>query len=302
MLDLVTLAIEHALGALDGAGGVGGAGGVAGDVLEAGVWRGGTSIVAAATLAAHAGAARAGERERRVIVADSFAGIPSDSLVEWEQRYDVARATVEDNFARHGLLRVTRADGRASSHHVEGAPPVVFVEGFFNESLRRFAAADPSQRLAVLLSDADAYASTLDILEHVYQVSGPSGMKLRPLSLSQARVPARLARRLRARRRLPHPRVPRRRARVPARARHARAAAARAVRLRLRLPPHAARHAGPRRHARDAHRAARDVLAAAAARVGAPPFPAMTRPKPPNVPRVRRAAPRADEILINRKY
>ena len=49
MLDLVTLAIEHALGALDGAGGVGGAGGVAGDVLEAGVWRGGTSIVAAAT-------------------------------------------------------------------------------------------------------------------------------------------------------------------------------------------------------------------------------------------------------------
>ena len=134
MLDLVTLAIERALGV--GARGAARRAAVAGDVLEAGVWRGGTSIVAAATLAAHADAA---QRERRVIVADSFRGIPSDSLVEWQQRYDVARATVEDNFARHGLLRVTRPDGTASSHYVEGAPPVVFVEGFFNESLRRSA-------------------------------------------------------------------------------------------------------------------------------------------------------------------
>jgi len=44
--------------------------GVPGDVLEAGVWRGGATIFARGVLEAH------GVRDRRVWVADSFAGLP----------------------------------------------------------------------------------------------------------------------------------------------------------------------------------------------------------------------------------
>src|SRR5579871_1564488 len=44
--------------------------GVAGDVVETGVWRGGASIMAKAVLEAW------GDQSRRVILADSFAGLP----------------------------------------------------------------------------------------------------------------------------------------------------------------------------------------------------------------------------------
>lgn len=47
--------------------------GVRGDILEAGVWRGGASILARAVLASH------GVTDRRVIVADSFEGLPPPS-------------------------------------------------------------------------------------------------------------------------------------------------------------------------------------------------------------------------------
>lgn len=47
--------------------------------------------------------------------------------------------------------------------------PLHFVEGFFSQSLPRFIAnATPPLELSLLLADADAYDSTMDILYYLY--------------------------------------------------------------------------------------------------------------------------------------
>ena len=121
--------------------------GVPGDLLEAGVWRGGLAILMSALLQAH------GEAERRLWAADSFAGIPQFSDADdrgvnsWQWRYDVSLEEVKDHFVRFGLL----------------SEQVRFVRGYFNESLAGWSAP-----LALIHADADAYRSTMDILQHLY--------------------------------------------------------------------------------------------------------------------------------------
>jgi O-methyltransferase len=125
--------------------------GVRGDILEAGVWRGGTSIFARAVLAAH------GVHDRTVWVADSFQGLPKpapgDDLDTGDTLWThpqlaVSLAEVQANFARYGLL-----DSQ-----------VRFLEGWFADTLP----GAPIDQLAVLRADGDLYRSTLDVLEPLY--------------------------------------------------------------------------------------------------------------------------------------
>ena len=126
--------------------------GGAGDVLEAGVWRGGTCILMRGVLVA------AGDRSRRVYVADSFEGLPPPDVTRYPKDADmdlhlrpelaVSVDRVRDNFAAFGLL-----DDR-----------VEFVKGRFCDSL-------PSLRghaWAVVRLDGDMYESTMDALVHLY--------------------------------------------------------------------------------------------------------------------------------------
>ena len=120
---------------------------VPGDLLEAGVWRGGMTILMRAVLEAR------GDSSRRVWVVDSFCGLPTpDKNVDssWWKLGDMAVSVeeVKENFARYGLL-----DER-----------VKFVEGFFENSLPDAAI----QQLSVLRVDADLYQSTLDVLQNLY--------------------------------------------------------------------------------------------------------------------------------------
>lgn len=120
---------------------------VPGDLLEAGVWRGGLAILMAATLRAY------GQRGQRILyAADSYAGIPivdhDQGVNQWTERYDVSRDEVENNFLRYGLLD-------------EG---VVFLEGLFNETLRE----GLPERLSLIHADGDAYDSTMDVLRAAY--------------------------------------------------------------------------------------------------------------------------------------
>lgn len=126
---------------------------IPGDILEAGVWRGGACILARAVLAAHAVA------DRRVILADSFAGLPPPDLERYPQdagstlheELDLAVSVdaVRGNFARMGLLD----------------DQVVFVPGYFRDTAPRLAAGPP---IAVLRLDGDMYESTIDPLTHLY--------------------------------------------------------------------------------------------------------------------------------------
>jgi Macrocin-O-methyltransferase (TylF) len=132
---------------------------IAGDFLEAGVWRGGACIYMRGILAAH------NVTDRRVLVADSFAGLPppepdiypSDAGDPHHtiKELAVSLEEVKRNFARYGLLD----------------QQVVFLPGWFKDTL----AEAPTKHLALLRLDGDMYASTMQALEALYVRLSPGG-------------------------------------------------------------------------------------------------------------------------------
>jgi hypothetical protein len=132
--------------------------GVAGDIFEAGVWRGGASILARAVLRA------AEDTTRRVFLADSFEGLPppnpafpqdANSNLHDHRELAVPLETVKANFAKFDLL-----DDR-----------VVFLKGWFRDTLPTA----PVTQLAVLRLDGDMYESTMDSLTHLFDKVSPGG-------------------------------------------------------------------------------------------------------------------------------
>lgn len=131
---------------------------VGGDILEAGVWRGGASILARAVLRA------TGDSSRRVFVADSFEGLPppnpafpqdAGSKLHEHKELAISLEAVQANFAKFDLL-----DER-----------VVFLKGWFRDTLP----SAPVGQLAVLRLDGDLYESTLDPLRHLFDKVAPGG-------------------------------------------------------------------------------------------------------------------------------
>jgi O-methyltransferase len=116
--------------------------GVPGDLIEAGAWRGGASLLMRATLDS------LGD-ERTVWVADSFQGFPDESAAGLSS-FDflaVPLDEVRESFARLGLDR-----------------GVEFVPGFFEETLAALA----GRQWALVRLDADAYEPTRAALEALY--------------------------------------------------------------------------------------------------------------------------------------
>lgn len=138
-LNHIRAAVEHVLG-----------NGVRGDLVEAGVWRGGVCIFMRALLDIYR------EPDRRVWVADSFQGMPESTeagdrelaLDQFNDILAVSQKDVEGNFRRYGLL-----DDR-----------VVFLNGWFKDTLP----SAPIEKIAVLRMDADLWSSTTDILNALY--------------------------------------------------------------------------------------------------------------------------------------
>jgi SAM-dependent methyltransferase len=125
---------------------------VPGDIMEAGAWRGGAGIMARAVLAAY------GIADRRVILADSFEGLPppnadtypADTGSDFHTYPElvVPLDEVKRNFAKFGLLDAQ----------------VVFVSGWYKDTLPTA----PVERLAVLRLDCDMYESTIQVLDNLY--------------------------------------------------------------------------------------------------------------------------------------
>ncbi len=127
---------------------------VPGDLVEAGVWRGGAAILMRALLDA------LDDRIRHVWACDSFQGLPTPNLDLYPEDAEFERTTpldegvnaalaisvdtVKRNFRRYGLL-----DER-----------VHFIEGWFKDTL----ATAPIEQIAVLRVDGDLYESTMDVL------------------------------------------------------------------------------------------------------------------------------------------
>ena len=133
--------------------------GVPGDVIEAGVWRGGASIFMRAVLKAH-------QVEDRVVwVADSFQGLPPPNIAEYPADAGDLHHTIEE-------LAVSLDDVRRNFRLYELLDDQVrFLPGWFRETLPQA----PIEQLAVIRIDADMYESTTQVLEALYPKLAPGG-------------------------------------------------------------------------------------------------------------------------------
>jgi len=133
---------------------------IPGDLIETGVWRGGSSILMKGVLAVY------GDTGRKVWLADSFAGLPKpdpstypvdagDTLWIESDVLAVSLETVKDNFIKYGLL-----DER-----------VMFLKGWFKDTLPTA----PIHSLSVVRLDGDMYESTIQALENLYPKLSPGG-------------------------------------------------------------------------------------------------------------------------------
>lgn len=122
---------------------------IEGDFIETGVWRGGVCIYMRAYLKDK------GITNRKVWVADSFAGVPPPTY-EQDKGLDLYKVdwlavpleTVKNNFKCYGLLD----------------DQVVFLKGWFKDTLH----VAPIDKLAIIRLDGDLYESTMDALTALY--------------------------------------------------------------------------------------------------------------------------------------
>ena len=125
---------------------------VPGDLIEAGVWRGGATIFMRAVLEAR------GDAQRTVWVSDSFEGLPKPDPAAYPadagdrhwalDHLAISLDEVKENFERYGLLD----------------PRVRFLKGWFKDTLP----SAPIKKLAILRIDADMYGSTMEVLQSLY--------------------------------------------------------------------------------------------------------------------------------------
>jgi O-methyltransferase len=133
--------------------------GIAGDLIECGVWRGGAAMLMQAVLAVH------GFRDRGIVLADSFDGVPApnaerfpqDAGFTLHQDRDLAVSSGEviRNFRRYGLLR----------------PNVTVLEGWFRDTLPTLR----GKSWSLIRLDGDLYESTHDGLTNLYEGLAPGG-------------------------------------------------------------------------------------------------------------------------------
>ena len=123
-----------------------------GDILEAGVWRGGASIFIKKML-------QNNNDSRKLYVCDSFEGLPTPQTDRFKNDegdthhiknsyLGVSLEQVTDNFRKYDAIDDN----------------VIFLKGWFKDTLN-----DPSiGNLALLRMDGDMYSSTMDILNNLY--------------------------------------------------------------------------------------------------------------------------------------
>ena len=125
---------------------------IAGDFVETGVWRGGSSIFARGVIRAYH------EGFRSSYVCDSFAGLPPGKII-----FGVG----DMNWDNTPYLEVNSLEVAKNFHSVSMLDPnVIFVQGFFNNSMPHLK--KQMGKISILRLDGDIYESTVDVLYHLY--------------------------------------------------------------------------------------------------------------------------------------
>jgi O-methyltransferase len=142
---------------------------IEGDVVECGVWRGGSSMLAALTLDS------LGDRERSLWLYDTFEGMPPPSEVDRTIHGQDAAALLERPGAAGEHTRAAAGlDEVKANLAATGYPSdrLHFVEGMVEDTIPAVA---PDQ-ISVLRLDTDWYESTRHELEHLWPRLSPGGV------------------------------------------------------------------------------------------------------------------------------
>lgn len=135
---------------------------VPGDFIETGTWHGGTCMLARAMALAYR------QDHRRVVLADSFQGLPPSST-----RADT------DAWAKDTYFQVSMKDVQAGFQRfgLDDTNQVQYRKGFFNESmpLLRQELQHSGRKLAILRIDGDMYESYMDVLYNLYEFLSVGG-------------------------------------------------------------------------------------------------------------------------------
>lgn len=167
------------------------AAGIAGDWVETGVWRGGTSLVAARVIQRSRRVSECPQLERTVWLFDSFEGLPKprvedrgrsrggrpmdppgsysfsggvDTVASLFRAQGFAPEIVRDRAALEALSARSEREA-AVLPDATGGLPVRLVRGWFNETL----ALAPVRNISILRLDGDMYSSTMDSLHAFYK-------------------------------------------------------------------------------------------------------------------------------------
>jgi O-methyltransferase len=131
---------------------------IEGDIVEIGVWRGGASIFMTALLNF------AGDRNRKVFIADSFEGFPPPS-----DEYTVDAGDIHHKIE---FMCVSEKEVIENFDRYEIAMDrVQIVKGWFDETLESL----PATKISLLRLDAVMYSSTMQALRTLYARVVPGG-------------------------------------------------------------------------------------------------------------------------------
>ena len=133
---------------------------VPGDLAECGVWRGGSMMVAAATLL------ELGDTSRHLFLFDTFEGMSEPTKRDCDLQGNSASELLKRDLPGTGIWACASLDEVKKNLQSTGYPydKIVFVKGRVEETIPKNA----PERLALLRLDTDWYESTSHELSHLY--------------------------------------------------------------------------------------------------------------------------------------
>jgi len=142
---------------------------IPGDIVECGVWNGGSMLLAAMALI------HFGDTSRKLYLYDTFAGMPRPDDIDRSWDGTPALPTWESYVANGkamgygGTVDMVRSVIRMSNYPED---KMIFVEGLVEDTIP----AQRPDRVSILRLDTDFYSSTLHELVHLYPILSSGGI------------------------------------------------------------------------------------------------------------------------------
>ncbi len=143
---------------------------IPGDFVECGVWKGGSTMLAALSLM------HFGDTDRDLYLFDTFAGMPEPGAADVDYADEHATRRLDEKWPTFSAMANAPIDDVRRNMLSTGyeARRIVFVQGRVEQTIPGPVGAMPRQ-IAILRLDTDWYESTRHELEHLYPLLAPGG-------------------------------------------------------------------------------------------------------------------------------